>query len=52
MLIHEYRATEDAIRELQERLKSLSQNDKLKKEMEFEESFGNSWASIKNPCGT
>ncbi len=37
MLIHEYRATEDAIRELQERLKSLSQNDKLKKEMEFEE---------------
>lgn len=36
MLIHEYRATEEAIKELQERLKSLSQDDKLKKEMEFE----------------
>ncbi|MCY1366564.1 hypothetical protein D9M69_534660 [compost metagenome] len=35
-LINEYRATEEAIKELQERLKNLSQDDKLKKEMEFE----------------
>lgn|SRR5690606_31644958 len=35
-LINEYRATEDAIKELQERLKNLSQDDKLKKELEFE----------------
>lgn len=36
-LISEYRATEEAIKELQERLKSLSADDKLKKELEFEE---------------
>ena len=36
-LINEYRATEEAIKELQERLKNLSQDDKLKKELEFEE---------------
>lgn len=35
-LINEYRATEEAIKELQERLKSLEQDDKLKKELEFE----------------
>lgn len=35
-LINEYRATEEAIKELQERLKALSQDDKLKKELEFE----------------
>ena len=35
-LINEYRATEEAIKELQERLKSLSEDDKLKKELEFE----------------
>lgn len=35
-LINEYRATEEAIKELQGRLKSLSENDKLKKEIEFE----------------
>ncbi len=35
-LISEYRATEEAIKELQERLKSLSADDKLKKELEFE----------------
>ena len=35
-LINEYRATEEAIKELQERLKSLSQDDKLQKELEFE----------------
>ncbi|WP_027896585.1 histone-like nucleoid-structuring protein MvaT [Zestomonas thermotolerans] len=35
-LINEYRATEEAIRELQERLKSLAQDEKLKKELEFE----------------
>jgi hypothetical protein len=35
-LVNEYRATEEAIKELQERLKSLSQDDKLKKELEFE----------------
>ncbi|TBU93486.1 histone-like nucleoid-structuring protein MvaT [Stutzerimonas kirkiae] len=35
-LINEYRATEEAIKELQERLKSLSADDKLQKELEFE----------------
>jgi len=35
-LINEYRATEEAIKELQERLKSLSEDDKLQKELEFE----------------
>lgn len=35
-LINEYRATEEAIKELQERLKSLSQDNKLKEELEFE----------------
>lgn len=35
-LINEYRATEEAIKELQERLKALSQDEKLKKELEFE----------------
>ena len=35
-LINEYRATEEAIKELQERLKNLSQDEKLKKEIEFE----------------
>ncbi|BAN46944.1 histone-like nucleoid-structuring protein MvaT [Metapseudomonas resinovorans] len=35
-LINEYRATEEAIKELQERLKNLSQDDKLKQELEFE----------------
>lgn len=35
-LINEYRATEEAIKELQERLQSLSQNDKLQEELEFE----------------
>ncbi|SDH65861.1 hypothetical protein SAMN05216272_102378 [Pseudomonas panipatensis] len=36
-LINEYRATEEAIKELQERLKSLEQDGKLQKELEFEE---------------
>lgn len=35
-LINEYRATEEAIKELQQRLKSLSEDEKLKKELEFE----------------
>jgi len=35
-LINEYRQTEEAIKELQERLKSLQQDDKLQKELEFE----------------
>ncbi|MBA1191934.1 DNA binding protein [Pseudomonas entomophila] len=35
-LINEYRATEEAIKELQARLTNLSQDDKLKKELEFE----------------
>jgi len=35
-LINTYRATEEAIRELQEKLKALSADDKLKKELEFE----------------
>lgn len=36
-LINEYRATEDAIKELQHRLQQLENNDGLKKELEFEE---------------
>lgn len=35
-LINEYRATEEAIKELQARLKNLSQDDKLQAELEFE----------------
>lgn len=35
-LITEYRTIEESIKELQERLKSLSQDDKLQKELEFE----------------
>ncbi|KFX69612.1 H-NS histone [Pseudomonas taeanensis MS-3] len=35
-LINDYRATEEAIKELQARLKSMSQDDKLQKELEFE----------------
>lgn len=35
-LINEYRATEEAIKELQQRLQSLSSDEKLQKEMEFE----------------
>jgi len=35
-LINEYRATEEAIRELKARLESLSADDKLQKELEFE----------------
>lgn len=35
-LITEYRTIEESIKELQERLKNLSQDDKLKQELEFE----------------
>ncbi|MDX9668656.1 histone-like nucleoid-structuring protein MvaT [Pseudomonas sp. P8_250] len=35
-LINEYRATEEAIKELQARLQNLSQDDKLQTELEFE----------------
>ena len=35
-LINEYRATEEAIKELQARLKNLSQDEKLQTELEFE----------------
>ena len=35
-LINEYRATEEAIKELQNRLASLKTNDSLQKEIEFE----------------
>lgn len=35
-LINEYRATEEAIKELQQRLQSLSSDEKLQKEIEFE----------------
>ena len=35
-LIAQYRETEDAIKELQERLESLKQDNKLQKELEFE----------------
>ncbi|MFU5275021.1 histone-like nucleoid-structuring protein MvaT [Pseudomonas aeruginosa] len=36
-LINEYRNTEEAIKELQERLQSLSADDRLKKELEFDQ---------------
>lgn len=36
-LINEYRATEEAIKELQSRLTQLSSDDRLKTELEFEE---------------
>jgi hypothetical protein len=35
-LINEYRATEEAIKELQARLQNLQQDDKLQNELEFE----------------
>ena len=35
-LINEYRATEEAIKELQARLKNLSEDNKLQQELEFE----------------
>lgn len=35
--INQYRATEQAIKELKQQLEALSQDDGLKKEMEFEE---------------
>ena len=35
-LINEYRATEEAIKELQARLQNLQSDDKLQKELEFE----------------
>lgn len=35
-LINEYRATEEAIKELQSRLAGLSNDDRLKRELEFE----------------
>ena len=35
-LINECRQTEEAIKELQERLKSLQQDDKLQRELEFD----------------
>lgn len=35
-LINEYRQTEEAIKELQQRLKSLQEDDKLQRELEFE----------------
>jgi len=36
-LINEYRATQEAIKELEARLQSLSADDKLQKELEFEQ---------------
>lgn len=36
-LINEYRATEEAIKELQERLEKMNGNEALAKEIEFEE---------------
>jgi C4-type Zn-finger protein len=36
-LLSEYRATKEAIEELQERLKNLEQDEKLQKEKQFEE---------------
>lgn len=37
-LINEYRATEEAIKELQARLTNLQQDGKLQKELDFERS--------------
>jgi len=36
-IINKYRATKEAIKELQEQLETLSQDSELQKEMEFEE---------------
>ncbi|MGV8664083.1 H-NS histone, partial [Pseudomonas aeruginosa] len=51
-LINEYRATEEAIQEHQERLKSQKQDDKKKKTMEFEEKLrtlmGNSQKTLRD----
>ncbi|KHL70904.1 MULTISPECIES: histone-like nucleoid-structuring protein MvaT [Pseudomonas] len=38
-LISEFRATEEAIKELQERLKAMQQDGKLQKEIEFEKNL-------------
>jgi hypothetical protein len=40
-LLSEYRATQEAIKELQERLKNLDQDEKLQKEKQFEEELRN-----------
>lgn len=40
-LINQYRETEGAIKELQERLESLKNNEGLQKEMEFETKLRN-----------
>ena len=40
-LIHEYRETETAIKELQDRLQALAGDDRLKREIEFEEKLRN-----------
>lgn len=51
-LINEYRATEEAIKELQERLKSLSEDDKLKKELEFEGKLRELMGEYQKSCAT
>ncbi len=44
-LINEYRATEEAIKELQARLKNLSEDNKLQQELEFEKKLRDLMAS-------
>lgn len=51
-LINEYRATEEAIKELQARLKNLSQDDKLQTELEFEGKLRTLMVNTPNPCVT
>ncbi len=51
-LINEYRATEEAIKELQARLKNLSQDDKLQTELEFEGKLRTLMGEYSSRCAT
>ena len=48
-LISEFRATEEAIKELQERLKAMQQDGKLQKEIEFEKNLRDLMAQYGKP---
>ena len=50
-LINEYRQTEEAIKELQERLKSLQEDDKLQRELEFRSLMGEYQKSLRDIIG-
>lgn len=51
-LINEYRQTEEAIKELQERLKSLQEDDKLQRELEFEKKLRALMGEYQKSCVT